>query len=113
MNSDIGYLIGVVGTFFAILDPFGFPFLLLIPKIIILLGIPLYVGPGSIAAAVLFGSNAPSSIAFLGGLLIIFSIVLIITILNISSDLLARILGRQGIEILVRQMGLILAAIAV
>lgn len=84
-----------------------------LPKIIIPLGIPLYVGPGSIAAAILFGSKAPTSIAFLGGLLVIFSIVLIITILNLSSDLLAQILGSQGIEILVRLMGLILAAIAV
>ncbi|PWR69639.1 MarC family protein [Methanospirillum lacunae] len=203
MNSDIGYLVGAVGTFFAILDPFGnLPFFIaytknidhstrkktaltlstfiffamafflfsgqavlnffaisipafqiaggiilfgvglsmmsgthtttmnqiigdtgtggsitntesILPKIIIPLGIPLYVGPGSIAAAVLFGSNAPSSIAFLGGLLIIFSIVLIITILNLSSDLLVQLLGRQGVEILVRLMGLILSAIAV
>jgi len=203
MNSDIGYLIGAVGTFFAILDPFGnLPFFIaytrnldqnvrrrtaltlssfiflamafflfsgqavlnffgisipafqiaggiilfgvglsmmsgthtttmnqiigdtetaglisnkdsVLPKIIIPLGIPLYVGPGSIAAAVLFGSKAPSSMAFLGGLLVIFSIVLIITILNFSSDLLVRLLGGQGIEILVRLMGLVLAAIAV
>lgn len=84
-----------------------------LPKIIIPLGIPLYVGPGSIAAAILFGSKAPTPIAFLGGLLVIVSIVLIITILNLSSDLLAQILGSQGIEILVRLMGLILAAIAV
>lgn len=84
-----------------------------LPKIIIPLGIPLYVGPGSIAAAVLFGSKAPTSLAFLGGLLVILSIVLIITVLNMSSDLLVRLLGSQGIEILVRLMGLILAAIAV
>lgn len=84
-----------------------------LPKIIIPLGIPLYVGPGSIAAAILFGSKAPTPIAFLGGLVVILSIVLIITILNLSSDLLAQILGSQGIEILVRLMGLILAAIAV
>lgn len=84
-----------------------------LPKIIIPLGIPLYVGPGSIAAAILFGSKAPTPIAFLGGLVVILSIVLIITILNLSSDFLAQILGSQGIEILVRLMGLILAAIAV
>jgi len=203
MNSDLGYLIGAVGTFFAILDPFGnLPFFIaytrnidplmrkktaltlsvfiflamafflfsgqavlnffsisipafqiaggiilfgvglsmmsgthtvtmnkvicetgsdrllsqdesILPRIIIPLGIPLYVGPGSIAAAVLFGSRAPSEIAFLGGLLVIMSVVLIITILNLSSDLIARVLGNQGIEILVRLMGLILAAIAV
>jgi multiple antibiotic resistance protein len=71
------------------------------------------VGPGSIAAAVLFGSRAPSELAFLGGLLVILSVVLFITILNLGSDLIARILGNQGIEILVRLMGLILAAIAV
>jgi len=203
MNSDLAYLIGAVGTFFAILDPFGnLPFYIaytrnldpavrrrtaltlssfifiamafflfagqavlnffsisipafqiaggiilfgiglsmmsgthtttmnqvicetgsdrlirqnetVLPKIIIPLGIPLYVGPGSIAAAILFGSRAPTDIAFLGGLLVILSIVLFITILNLSSDLIARLLGSQGIEILVRLMGLILAAIAV
>lgn len=203
MDSDIAYLIGAIGTFFAILDPFGnLPFFIAytrnldpkvrkrtaltlsafiffamafflfsgqavlnffsisipafqiaggiilfgvglsmmsgthtvtmnrvicdteserlikqkdsaLPKIIIPLGIPLYVGPGSIAAAVLFGSKAPSQIAFLGGLLVILSIVIIITILNFSSDILVRLLGNQGIEILVRLMGLILAAIAV
>ncbi len=85
----------------------------ILPTIITPLGIPLYVGPGSIAAAVLFGSRAPSQVAFLGGFVVILSIVIIITLLNLSSDALARILGTQGIEILVRLMGLILAAIAV
>lgn len=203
MNSDIGYLIGAIGTFFAILDPFGnVPFFIaytrgldpalrkrtalilsgfiffamafflfsgqavlnffsvsisafqiaggiilfgvalsmmsgthtitlsrvinetgsellitgnesILPRIIVPLGIPLYVGPGSIAAAILFGSRAPSELAFFGGLLVILSIVLVITALNLGSDLIARVLGNQGIEILVRLMGLILAAIAV
>ena len=85
----------------------------ILPTIIVPLGIPLYVGPGSIAAAILFGSKAPNDMAFFGGLLVILIIVLIITALNVSSDLIGRILGNQGIEILVRLMGLILAAIAV
>jgi multiple antibiotic resistance protein len=203
MVSDIGYLVGAVGTFFAILDPFGnLPFFIaytghlkssvrkktaiflslfiffsmalflfsgqivltffhisipafqiaggiilfgvalsmmsgthtitmnrvihetgkdrllekdesILPTILVPLGIPLYVGPGSIAAAILFGSNAPTETAFFGGLLVIMSIVIIITLLNMSSDLIGRVLGNQGIEILVRLMGLILAAIAV
>lgn len=203
MISDLGYMIGAIGTFFAILDPFGnLPFFIaytrhldpslrkktaftlsgfifvamavflftgqailnffsisipafqiaggiilfgvglsmmsgthtmtmnrvihetgseklvsrnesVLPTILIPLGIPLYVGPGSIAAAVLFGSNAPTSTAFLGGLLVILVIVLVITVLNFCSDLIVRILGNQGIEIMVRLMGLILAAIAV
>lgn len=203
MSSDIGYLIGALGIFFAILDPFGnLPFFIaytrhldaevrrrtalilsafiflamafflfsgqavlnffhislpafqiaggiilfgvglsmmsgthtitmnrvisdtgsdkllnqngsILPIIIVPLGIPLYVGPGSIAAAILFGSRAPTETAFFGGVAVIFAIVLIITILNLSSDLIARLLGNQGIEILVRLMGLILAAIAV
>ena len=85
----------------------------ILPRIIVPLGIPLYVGPGSIAAAILFGSNAPSKTAFLGGVLVILVIVIFITLLNMSSDLIARMLGNQGIEILVRLMGLVLAAIAV
>ncbi|PWR70787.1 MarC family protein [Methanospirillum stamsii] len=203
MVSDIGYLVGAVGTFFAILDPFGnLPFFIaytnnltsrirkktalilsafiflsmtiflfsgqivlnffhisipafqiaggiilfgvafsmmsgthtitmnkvihdtgkeqlleqnesILPRIFVPLGIPLYVGPGSIAAAILFGSNAPTDTAFLGGLLVILSIVVFITILNLCSDLIGKILGNQGIEILVRLMGLVLAAIAV
>ncbi|NLV25740.1 MAG: MarC family protein [Methanomicrobiales archaeon] len=203
MVSDIGYLVGAVGTFFAILDPFGnLPFFIaytsnlssrvrkktalilsvfiflsmtlflfsgqvvlsffhisipafqiaggiilfgvalsmmsgthtitmnrvihdtgkdqlleqnesILPTIIVPLGIPLYVGPGSIAAAILFGSNAPTETAFLGGLLVILIIVLFITVLNLCSDIIGRILGNQGIEILVRLMGLVLAAIAV
>jgi multiple antibiotic resistance protein len=203
MVSDIGYLVGAVGTFFAILDPFGnLPFFMaytnnlsatvrrktaitlslfifvamaiflfsgqamlsffhisipafqiaggiilfgvafsmmsgthtitmnkvinetgknqllhqnnsILPTIIVPLGIPLYVGPGSIAAAVLFGSNAPTQTAFLGGLLVILSIVIIITILNLGSEYIGKALGNQGIEILVRLMGLVLAAIAV
>jgi multiple antibiotic resistance protein len=70
-----------------------------LPTIIVPLGIPLYVGPGSIAAAILFGSNAPSQTAFIGGLLVILVIVIFITILNISSDVIGRVLGTQGIEI--------------
>jgi multiple antibiotic resistance protein len=45
--------------------------------------------------------------------LVILVIVIFITLLNMSSDLIARMLGNQGIEILVRLMGLVLAAIAV
>jgi len=85
----------------------------ILPTIIVPLGIPLYVGPGSIAAAILFGSNAPTETAFLGGLLVILLIVIFITILNLSSDYIGKVLGNQGIEILVRLMGLVLAAIAV
>ncbi|HWQ66849.1 MAG TPA: MarC family protein [Methanospirillum sp.] len=84
-----------------------------LPTIIVPLGIPLYVGPGSIAAAILFGSKAPSDTAFFGGLLVIFGIVIFITLLNLASDMIGKMLGTQGIEILVRLMGLILAAIAI
>lgn len=85
----------------------------ILPALIVPLGIPLYVGPGTIASAILYGSEAPDHMAFSGILVVMAIMAAVIMIFNLASDAIAKLLGSQGIEIVVRVMGLILAAIAV
>jgi len=84
-----------------------------LPKILVPLGIPIYCGPGSISTAVLIGTQAPSYMSFLLAIAVLGVVVLIITLFNVSSEFISRVLGKQGVEILVRLMGLILAAIGI
>ena len=84
-----------------------------LPKILVPLGIPIYCGPGSISTAVLIGTQAPNDIAFLLAVGVLGVVVLIITLFNVTSEFISRLLGKQGVEILVRLMGLVLAAIGI
>jgi multiple antibiotic resistance protein len=84
-----------------------------VPKILVPLGIPIYCGPGAISTAVLIAHQAPTEGDFFMGIIALAIIVGIITLFNMASDPISRVLGSQGVEILVRLMGLILAAIGV
>ncbi len=84
-----------------------------LPKILVPLGIPIYCGPGAISTAVLIGNQAPDLITLALAIGVLGVIVVIITIFNIFSDIVSRLLGKQGVEILVRLMGLILAGIGI
>jgi multiple antibiotic resistance protein len=84
-----------------------------LPKILVPLGIPIYCGPGAISTAVLIGNQAPDLITLALAIGVLGVIVVIITLFNVFSDIVSRLLGKQGVEILVRLMGLILAGIGI
>lgn len=77
------------------------------------LGIPLLAGPGSISTVILYRHTTEHWIAFLGlaGIIGLMG-VLIYLILRFSAPMAQRF-GRTGINIIMRVMGLVLAAIAV
>lgn len=77
------------------------------------LGLPLLAGPGAISAVILYANRHPSAThyAILGGEIIL--ICLIIWAIFRASHFLSRVLGRTGINIVTRIMGLIMAAIGI
>lgn len=86
-----------------------------IPKILVPLGIPIYAGPGALSVVIVYGNKAilAGGSVFLGGILVIFAACMVICCVNLLASPIKRIIGDQGLEILVRVMGLFLAAIAV
>ena len=86
-----------------------------LPKVLVPLGIPIYAGPGALSVVVMYGNKAfdAGGDAVFGALIVIVAISLIVCIVNFLATPIRRGLGDQGLEILVRIMGLILAAIAV
>ncbi len=77
------------------------------------LATPLLAGPGSISTVVLFSSAADSPIRKAGLVLAIFIVLLASYILLKFAPLIARLLGKTGLNLLTRIMGIIISAIAV
>ncbi|RJP94663.1 MAG: YchE family NAAT transporter [Desulfobacteraceae bacterium] len=77
------------------------------------LGLPLLAGPGAISAVILYANRYPSvtHYSILGGEIILMS--LIIWGIFRASHFLSNLLGRTGINIVTRIMGLIMAAIGI
>ncbi len=86
-----------------------------LPKLIVPLGIPIYGGPGAISVVVLYSHEAmkAGSEIYLGSIGVIILSVLIICAVNFVANPIRHLLGDQGLEILVRIMGILLAAMAV
>ena len=77
------------------------------------LGVPLLAGPGAISTAILYAHKQPG---WIGSLVIvgeIWLVALLVWLALLSGDLLVKLLGKTGLNIATRIMGLILAAIAV
>lgn len=77
------------------------------------LGIPLIAGPGAIASIILLAGQRPG----LEGLTIAFAVtlavILLALLLFLASSLLERLLGRTGINVVTRLLGMLLAALSV
>jgi len=86
-----------------------------LPSVLVPLGIPIYAGPGALSVVVIYGEKSmqTSGFAVIASIAVIIGICLIVCIVNFLAAPINRFLGAQGLEILVRIMGLILAAIAV
>jgi len=82
--------------------------------IIVPVGIPLFVGPGSLSTVVLYSAKAQGhweTLTAMAGVLIALSVVT--GLILIASTPIARVLGRNGLQIATRILGLLITAIGV
>jgi multiple antibiotic resistance protein len=79
---------------------------------IIPMGLPLLAGPGSIATVMVLVGKAETSSQRFGAYGAIFAVSFLCLVVLRSAELFARLLGRTGINVISRIMGLILAASA-
>lgn len=78
------------------------------------LAIPMIAGPGTIATTILFADNASgNNLNFLILAIVLIFILLISWIVMIKSSLIMKLIGRTGILVFSRILGVILAALAV
>ncbi len=77
------------------------------------LAIPLLAGPGSISTVVLYSSKAASDIRIISLLLAITLAILCCFLILKMSNLLYKILGKTGLNLLTKLMGILLTAIAI
>jgi len=84
-----------------------------IPTILVPLIFPIYIGGGTITVSVLYGHDALAG-GFLAAAIGVPAIICIIIIAcNLASDAIMRVLGKQGLEIVVRVFGIILLGLAI
>lgn len=77
------------------------------------LAIPLLVGPGAITTIILLAGQADGVAGFLAISGVMFSVLAITLLALLSSSLIERALGKTGLNILTRLLGMLLAALAV
>ena len=77
------------------------------------LALPLISGPGSIATIILLSSQQTDAIGLAAVIGVAFAVLLVVFALFLASGLLERLLGKTGINIATRLMGMLLAALAV
>jgi len=82
-------------------------------NILIPIGIPIFVGPGSISTVILFSGQASSVGGRLGMSGVIVGMALLVLVLLWLSKPIGRLLGNMGLDIAARLMGLILAAMGI
>ena len=84
-------------------------------KLIVPFGMPLLIGPGAISAVVIFASQG-QALGWAGmgaGVLAMAAVSVTILLAFLASGLISRVLGKVGMTIVVRVLGLILTALAV
>ncbi|TAJ45400.1 MarC family protein [Methanofollis fontis] len=84
-----------------------------IPTILVPLVIPIYVGAATITVSVLYGQQAIAGGYLIPAVAVVAVVCLLIVLCNLASDAIMRVLGKQGLEIVVRVFGIILLGIAV
>jgi multiple antibiotic resistance protein len=84
-------------------------------KLIVPFGMPLLIGPGSISTVVIYASqNAESGWpGAAAGIVAIFGVCIAVLLAFMASGLISRVLGKVGMTIVVKVLGLILCALAV
>ncbi|MBZ0123807.1 MAG: MarC family protein [Roseovarius sp.] len=77
------------------------------------IAIPLIAGPGSIASVILLTGQRPGLEGLALVLGVTFAVLALVLVLFLSAGLLERVLGRTGISVITRLLGMLLAALAV
>jgi len=78
------------------------------------LAIPLIAGPGAIAAVILISSDTDGNfIKVVSVNLIILLVVLIVFLCFLAGNALEKFVGRTGIDVITRLLGMLLAALAI
>lgn len=77
------------------------------------LGIPLLAGPGAIASIILLAGQKPGLEGLSIAIGVTLAVILLVLLLFLASNLLERALGRTGINVVTRLLGMLLAALAV
>lgn len=77
------------------------------------LAIPLIAGPGAIASVILLAGQSPGWQGLVATLAVMVAVLLIVMALFMSAGLLERALGKTGINVVTRLLGMLLAALSV
>ncbi|MCV2880802.1 MarC family protein [Actibacterium sp. XHP0104] len=78
------------------------------------LATPLIAGPGSMATMILLAGEAEGNLPMLVGVhLVMLGVLTIMALMFVSSGLLERVLGKTGINVVTRLLGMLLAALSV
>ncbi|MBY6120108.1 MarC family protein [Mameliella alba] len=77
------------------------------------LAIPLIAGPGAIASMILLAGAAEDALAMAGVLGVMAAVLLLVLLLFLTAGMIERALGRIGINVVTRLLGMLLAALSV
>jgi multiple antibiotic resistance protein len=80
-------------------------------RILVPLGIPIFIGPGAIGTAILYSSRVRNNATLFGLMIAAVAIALVVLLVLLIANRLQSFLGTIGIEIATRLFGLILTAI--
>jgi multiple antibiotic resistance protein len=77
------------------------------------IAIPLIAGPGAIASIILLAGQAEGAIGMASVLGVMVAVLIIVFLLFLSAPLIERVLGKTGIVVVTRLLGMLLAALSV
>ncbi|MEM7088708.1 MAG: MarC family protein [Pseudomonadota bacterium] len=77
------------------------------------LAIPLVAGPGSIATIILLAGQQPGLPGIATAIAVMLAVMVVVLLFFLSGGLIARILGKTGLNVLTRLLGMLLAALSV
>lgn len=77
------------------------------------LAIPLIAGPGSIATIILLAGQHPGVLGIVEACIVMLAVMAVVLIFFLSGGVIARILGKTGLNVLTRLLGMLLAALSV
>ncbi len=77
------------------------------------LAIPLVAGPGSIATIILLSGQHPGIQGIASAVAVMLAVMAVVLLFFLSGGLIARILGKTGLNVLTRLLGMLLAALSV
>ena len=77
------------------------------------LAIPLVAGPGSIATIILLAGQHPGILGIVEACVVMLAVMAVVLTFFLSGGLIARLLGKTGLNVLTRLLGMLLAALSV